>query len=168
VIVEPATVQSLKFIVGRLRELDRREVIAAGMTLDTLPERALGLSVMAFCAIDRYGLPQAAWGLCLPRKGVANGWAFGTEHWGRALPTLMRHIRRFWVPWVLDQGIHRIECSALAHRKDVERFLALIGARPEAVLQQWGVNGEDFVSYRWLADEFRAATHQTDDRHIAS
>lgn len=165
-IVEPATEQCLKFIVGRLRQVDRRELAAGGMSIDTLPERAMELSVMAFCAIDRYGLPQAAWGLCPLRKGVANGWAFGTEHWGRALPTLVRHIRRFWVPWVLQNGIHRIECSALAYRKDVERFLALIGAQPEAVLRQWGINGEDFVSYRWLADEHRAST-QTADRHVA-
>lgn len=165
-IVEPATEQMLKFIVARLRDLDRREIIAAGLPVEALPARAMAYSAFAFCAVDGFGLPQAAWGFSPSRKGVGSGWAFGTNHWGKALPAILRHIRRFVIPWLLRNEIHRVECSALAHRKDVERFLALIGAQPEAVLRQFGVNGEDFVSYRWLADEHRAAT-QSADRHVA-
>jgi hypothetical protein len=40
-----------------------------------------------------------------------------------------------------------------AWRTDIARFMTLIGAQPEAVLRGYGVHGEDFISYRWLADE---------------
>jgi hypothetical protein len=151
--------------VSNLRELDRRELLATGCVLDELPARVMHGSEFVFVAVDEWQIPQAIWGLMTQRKGVGTGFAFGTDHWGRALPAIMRNIRRFVLPYLLQSGIHRVECAALAHRHDVERFLALMGAQPEAVLRQWGVNGEDFVSYRWLADEHRAAT-QT-DRHVS-
>jgi hypothetical protein len=101
------------------------------------------------------------------RKGVGAGFAFGTDHWGKALPAMMRHIRDFVLPFLLKHGYHRVECQALSHRRDVERFLELIGAHPEATLHQWGAGGEDFTSYRWLADEYRSQTNKTIDRHVS-
>jgi hypothetical protein len=163
--VEPATEQMLKFIVARLRDLDKRELTASGADFDNLAKMAMAQSVFAFCAVDHLYLPQAAWGLTQIRPGVGGGWAFGTRHWARAVPIMTRNIRRWVLPFLLGNGFHRVEASALAHRKDVARFMGFIGAQPEAVLRQWGKGGEDFVLYRWLADEHRAAT-QT-DRHVS-
>jgi len=166
-IVEKATERDVRFVVGHLRELDKRELLATGCVLAELPTRIAVDAAFAFVAIEDDWMPVAVWGLMSQRKGVGTGFAFGTERWGKALPAMMRHIRSWVLPCLLATGFHRVECAALAHRKDVARFLALIGAQPEAVLRQWGINGEDFVSYRWLADEHRAATQTASDQHVS-
>ena len=166
-IVETPSERDIRFVLQHLRELDRRELLATGCVLEELPARILHGSVFAFCAVDDGMMPQAVWGLMAQRQGVGTGFAFGTKHWGKALPAILKNIRRFVLPFLVQQGFHRVECLALAHRKDVERFLELIGAYPEAVLHQWGAGGEDFVSYRWLADEYRAEKPAAVDRHVA-
>jgi len=167
-IVQPPSEQDIRFVADNMRELDRRELTATGCDFDTLPQRILAGSVFVFCAYDDFMLPQAVWGLQVgARKGIGHGFAFGTRHWGKALPQIVKNIQRFVLPFLLQQGFHRVECLALAHRKDVARFLELIGAYPEARLSQWGSGGEDFISYRWLADEYRIETRSTFDRHVA-
>jgi hypothetical protein len=166
-IVQQPTDMDIQFVVQNMRELDRRELLATGCDLDLLPFRILHGNVFCFVAVDGWHMPHAVWGMMHARKGVGVGFAFGTPSWGRALPAIVKNIRRFVLPFLLQNGYHRVECSALAHRRDVERFLELIGAYPEATLQQWGANGEDFTTYRWLADEYRAETCSTVDRHVA-
>jgi hypothetical protein len=163
VTVDKPTERDLRFILANLRELDQVELTATGANFEILPSLVLHGSAFAFVAVDDR-LPVAAWGMIKTRDGVGAGFAFGTKYWGRALPQIMKNIKRYVLPFLLTQGYHRVECSALAHRDDVARFLGLIGARPEAVLQQYGTKGEDFILYRWLADEHRAAT--SDDQHI--
>lgn len=168
---EHATEQDIRFVLENLREIDRRELTAAGCDFEMLPFIILQNSVFCFCAVDESLMPQAVWGMMAQRKGVGTGFAFGTQHWSRALLPMLKNIRGFVLRFLVMQGYHRVECMALSHRTDVERFLELIGAYPEAVLQQWGTNGEDFTSYRWLADEYRAARHSTTataaDNHVA-
>jgi hypothetical protein len=80
---------------------------------------------------------------------------------------MVRHIRRFVLPFLKAGNYHRVEALALSHRQDVARFMSLIGAEPEAVLRAFGKGGEDFISYRWLADEYEHRTSQTEDSHAA-
>jgi len=166
-IVRQPSEQDIRFVVENMRELDRRELTAAGCNFDFLPLYVAASSAFTFCAVDDLELPHAIWGLMPARKGVGSGFAFGTDHWGKALPAMMRHIRDWVLPFLLQHGYHRVDCQALSHRRDVERFLELIGAHPEATLRQWGCNGEDFTSYRWLADEHRYQAHKTIDRHVS-
>jgi hypothetical protein len=166
--VEHATVHDVRFVVQNMRELDRRELTATGCDFDTLPERIMAGSVFVFAAIDDFQMPHAIWGMQAGgRQGIGHGFAFGTRLWGKALPAILKNIKRFVLPFLLQQDFHRVECLALSHRKDVEKFLELIGAYPEARLRQWGAGGEDFTSYRWLADEYRAEKHPTFDRHVS-
>jgi hypothetical protein len=165
--VKQPTESDIRFVLHNMRELDRRELKATGCMLEELPRRILLGSVFVFVAVDGT-IPHAVWGLMATRNGVGTGFAFGDKYWGKALPAMLRNIRSFVLPLLLRQNFHRVECLALSHRKDVERFLGLIGAYPEAVLRQWGAGGEDFTSYRWLADEYRSARHSTvEDRHVA-
>ena len=164
--VDRPSERDIKFVLSNLRELDRHELDATGCVFEQLPRLLLERSAFVFVAVDDFMMPQAIWGLMPTRHGVGNGYAFGTANWGRALPAIMRNIKRFVLPYLMQHGFHRVECLALAHRKDVARFLAMIGAQPEAVMRQWGTHGEDFTAYRWLADEYRARA-QDQDRHAA-
>ena len=165
--VKQPTEWDIRFVLHNMRDLDRRELTATGCALEELPKIILARSVFVFVAVDGT-IPHAVWGLMATRQGVGTGFAFGDKYWGKALPAIVRNIRRFVLPLLLRQNFHRVECLALSHREDVGRFLELIGAYPEAVLQQWGAGGEDFTSYRWLADEYRSERRSTvEDRHVA-
>lgn len=163
--VAPADRGMIRFVIDHLRDLDVVEMAACEMDFARLPDQIMRARVFAFCAYDINDGPVAIWGMLQRRTGVGAGFAFGTNGWDRAATTIVRNIRRFVVPYLLENGYHRVEALGLAHRNDIARFMTLIGAQPEAVLRSYGVHGEDFISYRWLADEHRSA--RAEEHHTA-
>lgn len=158
--IEIATRDALTFIAKNLRADDRRELAATSISDDPsafLPDKVMALSLLAFVARHNT-VPVSAWGLVPMWPGVGNAFAFGTSDWGHALLAMTKHVRRFMIPFLLDNGYHRIECRSLATRADVARWLRLFDAEMETVLRSSGKRGEDFVLFRWLSDERRRAT----------
>jgi hypothetical protein len=158
---------TLDYIARHLRDLDYLELAAtspAGDPVTFLADRVLHNAAMAFTAsVD--GVPVSAWGLVPMWPGVGNAFAFGTDDWGKALLAMTRHVRRFMMPFLLENGYHRIECRSLASRPDVKRWLTIFDAQEEAVLRGSGARGEDFILYRWLKHEPRAAEAISLSRH---
>jgi hypothetical protein len=157
-------------VLWRLRRDDAAEMAAAGTDIDKLPAQLMRHKLFAFCAWSFDHGPISVWGLVPKRRGVGAGFAFGTDDWGRAVLPMVRQIRGFVLPLLVNTGIHRVEAVALRRRDDVRRFMSLIGAKAEGVLTGYGVEGEDFVSYRWLSDEYggnRAEKTQADRAHAA-
>lgn len=151
--IEGATYDTVNYVAQHLREQDRIELSATAVDDDLyLADRVMGYSSAAFVSLDEKLVPISIWGLCPLWPGVGSAFAFGTDDWGRALWPMTRHVRRFMIPFLLDNGYHRIECRALATRKDVGRWVTLFGAEQEAVLRSSGKRGEDFILYRWLSD----------------
>jgi hypothetical protein len=147
----------IRSVLDNLREADMIELMACHSDIERLPDLIMRRKAFAFCAYDLVEGPVAIWGLLQTRPGVGAGFAFGTDRWGSALIPMVRQIRRFVVPFLVSTGYHRVEAAAMANRDDVARFMGLIGAAPEAVLRGFGVSKEDFILYRWLADEHRDA-----------
>jgi len=141
-------------VLDRLRVEDAAEMEAVGTDIHSLAATLMRHRLFAFCAWDMDHGPISVWGMILKRPGVGAGFAFGTDDWGRAVLPMVRQIRGFVLPFLVEIGVHRVEAVALRRRDDVRRFMELIGARPEGVLQGYGCYGEDFVSYRWLSDEY--------------
>ena len=157
-------------VLENLREADLTEMLATEANLERLPDVIMRRKVFAFCAVEYQFGPVAVWGMVQSRSGVGAGFAFGTDHWGVVVLPMVRQIRSFVLPFLHDSGYHRVEAVAMAHRDDVARFMRLIGAKPEATLRGYGSGGEDFISYRWLADEHRdtrASLKATQDYHVA-
>jgi hypothetical protein len=141
-------------VLDNLRVDDALELGACEVNLGYLPETIMRHKVFAFCAVDPDIGPLAVWGMTQRRSGVGAGFAFGTQDWGASLLPMLRQIREFVIPFLREAGYHRVEAAALARRDDVARFMRLIGAEPEALLRGYGSAGEDFISYRWLRDEY--------------
>jgi hypothetical protein len=161
----------IKAVLSTLRSDDYLEMIAAEIDLDRLPDMIMRHKVFAFCAFDYNLGPIAVWGMVQRRAGVGAGFAFGTDSWSKVLLPMLRQIRGFVLPFIDHSGFHRVEAAALSYREDVARFMSLIGAEPEGLLRGYGTDGEDFISYRWLSDEYRhtrAATRQADQGSHAS
>jgi hypothetical protein len=154
-------------VLRNLRADDQLEMLACETDLEHLPNILMRHKVFCYCAFDYELGPIAIWGMVQRRQGVGAGFAFGTDNWSRALLPILRQIRGFVIPWLDYNGFHRVEAAALAEREDVARFMALIGAEPEGILRGYGTAAEDFISYRWLADEYRdtrIAHAETDQR----
>jgi len=141
-------------VLSRLRRDDMLEMAAAGTDLTRLTDQLIRYKLFAFCAWSMDRGPISIWGAVQKRHGVAAGFAFGTDDWGYAVLTMVRQIRGFVLPMLVDVGIHRVEAVAMRRRDDVRRFMSLIGAQAEGTLTGYGTEGEDFVSYRWLSDEY--------------
>ena len=156
-------------VLHNLRPDDALEMVACEIDFERLPDQITRHKIFSFCAFDYELGPIAIWGMLPRRSGVGAGFAFGTDHWGKALRPMLRQIRGFVLPWLDYNGYHRIEAAALARREDVARFMAVIGAEPEGILRGYGADGEDFISYRWLADEYRAtrSAHCEAHQHAA-
>lgn len=155
-IIVPADRTMLGYLLTQLRDLDRIELEAAGANFREMPHEIMRLRVFAFCACSNVHGPIAAWGMLQARPGVGAGFAFGTDRWGEVLLPMVRQIRSFVLPHLREAGFHRVEAQALAYREDVAQFMKLIGGRPEIVLRGYGVGEEDFIQYRWLANEHRS------------
>lgn len=141
-------------VLYRLREADVIEMTAAGTDIGLLARQLMRHKTFAFCAWSLDHGPISVWGMVQRRQGVGAGFAFGTEDWRRAVIPMIRQIRGFVLPLLIELKIHRVEAVAMLRRDDVRRFMSLIGARAEGVLRNYGTEREDFVSYRWLADEY--------------
>lgn len=157
-------------VLCRLRVADAEEMTAAGTDIGKLSVQIMRHKLFAFCAWGFDCGPIAVWGLVQKRQGVGAGFAFGTDDWGRAVLPMIKQIRGFVLPLLVDLNIHRVEAVAMRKRDDVRRFMSLIGAKSEGTLTGYGTYGEDFVSYRWLSDEYdgyRAQKAQTDCAYSA-
>lgn len=156
----------IRAVLDDLRMDDMLEMSACEINFDKLPDTIMRHKVFAFAACEYPDGPAAVWGMLKRRNGVGAGFAFGTDRWSMAVMPMLRHIRRFVLPYLVQTGYHRVEAAALARRLDVARFMALIGAEPEGVLRGYGTAGEDFISYRWLADEYaHKPAHPAPDQH---
>ena len=160
----------IRWVLENIRAIDALEIAAAGVDFTHMPDILMRHKVFCFTACDEDLGPIAVWGMIERRQGVGAGFAFGTDNWRRAVLPMVRQIRGFVIPFLHSNGYHRVEAAALAGRDDVAALMHLIGARPEARLRGYGISGEDFISYRWLADEHacnRDAQAQTDSAHTA-
>jgi hypothetical protein len=155
-------------VLSNLREDDLQEMVACDVNIDQLPNVIMRYKVFAYCAFDNDYGPVAIWGMTQRRRGIGAAFAFGTDRWSAALIPMLRQIKQFAVPFVRYSGYHRVEAVALARRADVAKFMYLLGAIPEGVLREYGSGREDFISYRWLADEHAGARTalKTQDQHV--
>ena len=157
-------------VIDNLRAADAEEMAACGTDMDSLAHMLMRHSQFAFCAWDYDCGPISVWGAVLKRPGVCTAYAFGTDEWPRAVLPMVRQIRGFIMPYLVEAGVHRVDAVAMLKRNDVKRFMRLLGAKSEGVLTGYGTEGEAFVSYRWLSNEhggYRAAETKADGAYTA-
>jgi hypothetical protein len=157
----------IRFVLDNVRMVDALEIAAAGIDVLHMPDVLMRHKVFCYAACHEECGPVAIWGMINRRQGVGAGFAFGTDEWPRAVIPMVRQIRHFVIPFLIDTGYHRVEAAALAGRDDVASLMHLIGAKPEGRLRGYGTSGEDFISYRWLHGRRRdRETARAQDQHV--
>lgn len=152
---------ALLYITRRLRPRDREEIFANRWADD--PDQ---LAMDTFNAGDfqwiayKDTIPVASIGAAPLWPGVWSVWAYGTDGWPRVVLALTKHVRRFMIPGLLNAGAKRAHCFALETHDDARRWLTALGAEAEAVLDNYGKDGQAFVCYSWR----RSMTEATDVR----
>jgi hypothetical protein len=151
IVIEPMEWLPLEFICFNMREIDRHEIYANLPTTNPLEWAA-----MIFQAVGKNGCawhasldgrPAAAMGVFENFPGNWQIFSFGTDDYIRVLVA-------FKPKWYLmqdflrDHGGHRLECRSLTTHKEAHRFLKLMGFAPEAVLQSYGRNREDYILFK--------------------
>jgi hypothetical protein len=153
-IVRGLAEEPTRYIVGRLRQIDRKEIFA---TREDTDEEHLLFDLMYvaekpglhFTAFAGDGEPVAVFGYSRLREGVATLFAFGTDRWKEVVLSMTKVILRVIFPTLTDEGYHRADCAALKERADTAKWLPFLGLSCEAVLAGFGSQREDFSLYVW-------------------
>ena len=153
-VIEKLDEQATCYILDHLREIDRQELYATHQDED--PRTLLAETMICaqfkgaqytFFSDDWEPVSVMGWHQMWP--GVINVWAFGTDKWHSVVRTMTKVAKRVITPTLIREGVHRVECKALANRADTAKWLPKFGLRREAVLVGFGSRREDFILYAW-------------------
>jgi len=73
----------------------------------------------------------------------------------RCAPAITRFCKQEWPQRLIGEGVTRVEIRSLDGHDIAHRWLAALPARHEADLINFGVNGETFQQWAFLADDWR-------------
>lgn len=156
--IRPGTLRDVSYIAAHMREQDWREVHASCPTDDKAEAGILchlssqGWSYTAWL----HGEPVCAFGFSpsmLP--WLWSAWAFGTDKMKRAIPTVTRFGRSTIARQLIEAGAQRCEIRSIADHDLAHRWLQGLGAHRECDLPGYGRNGETFVLYAWLKEDWQ-------------
>lgn len=101
-------------------------------------------------AISTYqGRPNAVIG-CMPLwGGVWSIFSFGTDDWSRSVIELSRYGRKVIRPFIEMRGGHRAQCESHIDHTSAHRWLTVMGAKPEGLLQGYGKDGSSYLMFAW-------------------
>lgn len=155
-------------VARNMRDMDAREILGIHKNLDRdlfaaivstrVPSAAValgfGLDENPFCAVVLL--------ICVSESTPWLGDAalFATDAFSALAPQLIRHVRRAVIPALLDAGVRRVECRALAEYTVTRRFLRACGAIEEAELPDHGPESQEYVLCAWRRSDFlRGGAH---------
>jgi hypothetical protein len=152
--VGPLTADQIRYVAERMRDRDLAEFSAMSYFDDReSAARYLADSYAEYpgleCVTLDDGTPVGVGGVIWVRPNVASMLFFATDDFDKIVVSLTRHsAKNIFAPAKVIA--HRIECFSLASYTQMQQWVELFGLRKEAVLSQYGKNGEDFFVYAWV------------------
>ncbi len=158
--IREGNLRDICFVAANLRDQDRREVFATAQLESGTQAGAISfLTSQGFCWtawIDDQ--PVAAFGVSYGnpqyQPHIRYGWAYGTDRFKRATPAITRFCIKNWPRRLIAEGVTRVEIRSIADHDLAHKWLASIRARKEAVMPNFGVNGETFELWAWLKEDW--------------
>jgi hypothetical protein len=108
------------------------------------------LNRVGWCFYLDTGEPVAVVGGYVIHPGVGHAFLLSTSKLPEITTSFARTQRRLWPAIMENMNLHRLETTVLADRHDAHRWLEFLGAERESVRAAYGINGEDFLVYRWI------------------
>lgn len=147
--LEPLSLEPVAYVIGAMRDWDRREIYATRNDSDDtlLAQHVLRTGPISWVAGE--DLPIACFGCAPLWSGVYSMWFFATDSLDKIGLSVTRMIIRSIVPMMWDLGAHRLECRSMDGHLEAQRWLETLGATREGTLKAYGRGGEDFHTYTW-------------------
>jgi len=148
--------ENLSRVVGTMRQRDKDEIYATTWTNSSVKftERMMALSLGmggggAYARIIVHeGEPVCAVGAIEARPGVWSAFMFASDNFHKVQLFVTKYVRQRIMPYVVEQGAHRVECQSKADYLEAHEWLRRsLGAEGESILKGYGKNGEDFVTF---------------------
>lgn len=151
--IEPPDHVSVRHIMGQARPRDRYEVKAVcGVWSPTLmaDETVRGWADRgAWGGVFTNGEPIAVLTVLKETPVSLQVGLIATERFPEIAIGVTRHVRKVLGPMLREQGFTRAECRCWSGHDDARRWLAMCGAKEEAEIPGYGVNGETFIQMAW-------------------
>ena len=143
-----------------MRERDRAEMLALGIRPSSphLTER-LARARFGFVACAEDGAPIA---VCAGDEHLPGlvGWSFfATARLPEIGLPLTRHIKRVFIPEMLEAGVRRAEARSMAGYQWAADWMRLLGFRDACALRRFGIAGEDFILWELVDTDVRESLH---------
>lgn len=158
--IRTATPRDICFVAANIRDQDRREIEASAV-LSSMTEAAMlsWYSSQGFCwTVWLDGQPHAAFGVgygSALQPHIRSAWAWGTDRFKRCVPAISRFCVKEWPSRLIGEGVTRVEVRSLKDHDIAHRWLAGLRAKREAVMENYGVHGEAFELWAWLAEDWQ-------------
>jgi hypothetical protein len=139
----------LTTIAENMRPWDRAEIFATRWndSVDELARDAMSSYDFGWIA-SHEGTPVCAIGGIPIHPGVWSVWMFATPDFEKIRVSLTRFALRQIKPVLMDVS-RRVECRSMEGHQDAQKWLEFLGMSREAVLPQYGRNGETFLLYSY-------------------
>ncbi len=157
IVIAPAHLRDVSFVTANMREQDRRELFCqwSDKNTETFARTVVDCTPHHRYAAFENGNPVAVFGVTYQHPGLWGGWAYGTRHMRRAVPTVTRYVCNVLGPKLFASGANRVEVRTLVDHDIAHRWLECLGAVRECVMPEYGKNGETFVLYAWRRSDLR-------------
>ena len=148
--IATASPEDIRYVIGRMRADDLREVMSAsGCTNDAqFLDACLALHGPRFAAVYK-GAPVAVCGVAFqPGNPIPalHAWLFGTNDIGKCGVEIM-HLAKRIAKLMFLRGHQRIEAYSATFHKDAHGWLKGIGFREERIIEGYGSDGQDFIVF---------------------
>ena len=148
--IEPLTFAHTCFIAANIRAADYAEWVA-----ETGETKKFAIAYSSFFSSPEHlkwvylynNSPVAAAGFAPIYPHLASIWMFGIAASDKAFPRLAKYLLTVGREKAEKSGIRRVEARTLGRANS---WLTRLGGTLEAVMPQYGVNGETFYLYSWV------------------
>lgn len=148
----PISLTAVEYLCINMRGIDRREIF--GLRGHDNPhllarEVVIASSYGRAAIAEHKGKPAGIIGACPMWPGVWTVFSFGTDDWPKCAMALSRYGKRVLAPFLLNAGVHRLQCESRIDHVDAHKWLSVMGAKPEGLLRGYGRDGSDYVMFSW-------------------
>lgn len=150
---------ALSYIADHIRDQDRVEIEALrgpGVDCRSLIHWCAQQTAPHPLVYSYRGVPAFACGVVRPEDmpHLGHAWGFGTDKAWRVIPEAGFAIRNSLKPWLIANGVRRVQVTVLASNKSSMTWLSkYMGARHECALPQFGRRGEPFAQLAWTIED---------------
>lgn len=158
-VLSPLNDGDLLYIARNMRAADKEEIYATRwsdnpnqLVDDCMAVAALPTSYTVMAGLEK---PIAVLGAVEPWPGVWDVWLFATDDFKKIAFSMTKHVRKVFIPTLLERGMHRAHCRSIATHTENHEWLYNMGARQDATrpCRGWGKNGEDFLMFEWHRED---------------